>query len=184
MGAFPAMNKTMGMLAGVALLVGCGAGQAATFTQSDFAGTGNFGTATATCLGRRLRSGWRQRSTWPRTSLLADRLALPVQFELGWIGIHRRYVDPTDGWHQYRRCWIIPLPPVITNGPFKFFSDGISADCGNGGSSGCGSTLSFHYRRLQRLPVCNPTVQRPEHHRGGRRSADRLRGWHALAPLD
>ena len=55
------MNKAMGMLAGVALLVGCGAGQAATFTQSDFDGTGNFGTATATGLDAALRSGWRQR---------------------------------------------------------------------------------------------------------------------------
>jgi hypothetical protein len=35
-------------------------------------------------------------------------------------------------------------PASYSNGPFKFFSDGISADCGNGGSSGgCGSTLSF-----------------------------------------
>jgi len=34
-------------------------------------------------------------------------------------------------------------PASYQNSPFRFFNTGISADCGNGGSSGCGSTLAF-----------------------------------------
>ena len=44
--------KKLLLLAGVALLAAAPA-KAATFTQSDFAGSGNFGTATASCLDAR-----------------------------------------------------------------------------------------------------------------------------------
>ena len=45
------MRKLTSLLAGVctALVVSCGTGQAAIFSQSDFAGVGNFGTITGVC---------------------------------------------------------------------------------------------------------------------------------------
>ena len=134
------MNKTMGMLAGVALLVGCGAGQAATFTQSDFAGTGNFGTATATCLDAACDQVGVSVNMDPNVLLQTGSHFL---FSLSLAG--SGFIDATSIQLAGTNIEVLDhtSPASYQNGPFKTFSDGISGDCGNGGSSGCGSTLSF-----------------------------------------
>jgi len=138
------MKKLYGMLAGIAtaLLVSCGAGQAATFTQSDFAGTGNFGTATASCLDAACDQVGVNVNMDPNVLLQTGSHFL---FTLSLAGTG--FIDASSiQLAQGSSITVLPhtSPASYQNSPFRFFSDGISADCGSGGSSGgCGSTLAF-----------------------------------------
>ena len=140
------MRKAQGILAGLALLAMAGAAQtpakAATFTQSDFAGTGTFGTASASCLDASCDQVGVNVSMTPNILLQTGSHFL---FNLSLAGsgfIDASSIDLAQGTNI--QVLTHTSPATYSNGPFKFFSDGISANCGNGGSSGgCGSTLSF-----------------------------------------
>jgi hypothetical protein len=133
--------KKLLLLAAVAMLAAVPA-KAATFTQSDFAGTGNFGTATASCLDASCDQVGVNVNMDPNILLQTGSHFL---FNLSLAGtgfIDATSIDLAQGTNI--QVLTHTSPASYSNGPFKFFSDGISADCGNGGSSGgCGSTLSF-----------------------------------------
>jgi hypothetical protein len=133
--------KKLLLLAAVAMLAAVPA-KAATFTQSDFAGTGNFGTATASCLDASCDQVGVNVNMDPNILLQTGSHFL---FNLSLAGsgfIDASSIDLAQGTNI--QVLTHTSPASYSNGPFKFFSDGISADCGNGGSSGgCGSTLSF-----------------------------------------
>ncbi len=136
------MKKILAVLtAAVALLAFLPAAKAATFTQSDFAGAGTYGTATATC-GDAACDIVNVNIDMTPNVLLQTGSHFLLTLSLAGTG----FIDPlsialTDGTNI--SVLAHTSPASYQNGPFKFFSDGISADCGNGGSSGCGSTLSF-----------------------------------------
>ena len=68
-------------------------------------------------------------------------------------------------------------PASYSNGPFKFFSDGISADCGTRRIERLArSTLSFTIDDFSGFLFATQTFNGREHHRGGRHSGDQLRG--------
>jgi hypothetical protein len=133
--------KKLLLLTAVAMLAAVPA-KAATFTQSDFAGTGNFGTATASCLDASCDQVGVNVNMDPNILLQTGSHFL---FNLSLAGsgfIDASSIDLAQGTNI--QVLTHTSPATYSNGPFKFFSDGISADCGNGGSSGgCGSTLSF-----------------------------------------
>jgi hypothetical protein len=133
--------KKLLLLTAVAMLAAVPA-KAATFTQSDFAGTGSFGTATASCLDASCDQVGVNVSMTPNILLQTGSHFL---FNLSLAG--SGFIDATSiDLAQGTNITVLThtSPASYSNGPFKFFSDGISADCGNGGSSGgCGSTLSF-----------------------------------------
>ena len=135
------MKKKLLLLASVALLAAAPA-KAATFTQSDFAGTGNFGTASASCLDASCDQVGVNVNMDPNILLQTGSHFL---FNLSLAGsgfIDATSIDLAQGTNI--QVLTHTSPASYSNGPFKFFSDGISADCGHGGSSGgCGSTLSF-----------------------------------------
>jgi hypothetical protein len=135
------MKKKLLLLASVALLAAAPA-KAATFTQSDFAGSGNFGTATASCLDASCDQVGVNVNMDPNILLQTGSHFL---FNLSLAG--SGFIDATSiDLAQGTNIAVLThtSPASYSNGPFKFFSDGISADCGHGGSSGgCGSTLSF-----------------------------------------
>jgi hypothetical protein len=133
--------KKLLLLATVAMLAAVPA-KAATFTQSDFAGTGNFGTASASCLDASCDQVGVNVNMDPNILLQTGSHFL---FNLSLAGtgfIDATSIDLAQGTNI--QVLTHTSPATYSNGPFKFFSDGISADCGHGGSSGgCGSTLSF-----------------------------------------
>jgi len=135
------MKKLYGMLAGI-FLVSCGTGQAATFTQSDFAGTGSFGTATAACQNALCTDVHVDVNMDPNILLQTGSHFL-FTLSLAGSGV----IDPLSialGQGSDIQVLAKTSPASYSNSPFKFFNTGISADCGSGGSSGgCGSTLSF-----------------------------------------
>jgi len=134
------MKRLSGMLAGIALLVSCGAGQAATFTQSDFAGTGSFGTATAACQNALCTDVHVDVNMDPNILLQTGSHFL-FTLSLAGSGV----IDASSIVLAGSSITVLPKtsPASYQNSPFRFFNTGISADCGNGGSSGCGSTLAF-----------------------------------------
>src|SRR5215471_1994856 len=148
---FPTRGKKIGVtmrkilaataLAG-AMLAAPAVANAATFTQSDFAGPGNFGTITAMDLG----GGVEQFSlNMAPNVLLQTGSHFLFTFSLTGGG----FIDPNSIAFGGTASNVSVLPHTdpasYMNAPFKFFSDGISADCGSGGSGGgCGSTLIFN----------------------------------------
>ena len=107
-----------------------------------FCGNWHFRHSIGILLGCLLRSGWRQRHMDPNILLQTGSHFL---FNLSLAGtgfIDATSIDLAQGTNI--QVLTHTSPATYSNGPFKFFSDGISADCGHGGSSGgCGSTLSF-----------------------------------------
>jgi hypothetical protein len=110
---------------------------ALTFTLSDFAGSGNFGSITAHFTNAAqtqvevdvnmtpnvlLDTG----SHWPLTLSLAGTGRI-VQSSLGSLFTAQAHHDVAD----------------YSNSPFRNWTDAIAGNCGSGGSSGCGSTMSF-----------------------------------------
>jgi hypothetical protein len=133
--------KKLLLLATVAMLAAAPA-KAATFTQSDFAGTGTFGTASAACLDAACDQVGVNVNMAPNVMLQTGSHFLFTLSLAGTGFIDASSIDLAQGTNI--SVLTHTSPASIKNPPFQFFSDGISADCGNGGSSGgCGSTLSF-----------------------------------------
>jgi hypothetical protein len=136
------------MLAGLALPA-----QAATFTQSEAFGTGNFGTATATCLNVACSTVDIDINMDP--NFLID-TGSHFLFTTTLLGTGR--IDPTTvtfgaGVFPFTVGTHLTAPLSSQNGysnsPFKYFTDAIAADCGPGGSATCGSTVSFNITDFQ-----------------------------------
>jgi hypothetical protein len=124
---------------------------ALTFTLSDFAGSGNFGSITAHFTNAEqtqvevdvnmapnvlLDTG----SHWPLTLSLAGTGRM-VQSSLGSLFTAQAHHDVAD----------------YSNSPFRNWTDAIAGNCGSGGSSGCGSTMSFLIDGFQGfLPASKP----------------------------
>jgi hypothetical protein len=149
------MRSRLGMLSGMALsalLLSCGTGQAATFTQSDFSGPGSFGTIFATDLGPQVGS--------------TDTVHVAINMAPNWVidtGSHFALTLSLIGTGRIDQSTVATTQGVLTvqthqtvlanfysNSPFGEFSDALAGGCGTGTSSGgCGSTLDFNITNFQ-----------------------------------
>jgi hypothetical protein len=136
-----------------------GPASAATFTLSDFAGTGVFGTATATDLGAQPGST----DTVDLFINMAPNVLIDTgshfSLTLSLIGTGR--IDPTSIAFQ--------TPPgsggftveahggSYMNAPFGNFTDALSADCSPSMGTGCGSTLDLHITNFQGFGAASNT---------------------------
>jgi len=134
------MKALMATLVAATALLATTAAQAATFTQSDFAGTGSFGTATAACQNALCTDVHVDVNMDPNILLQTGSHFL-FTLSLAGSGV----IDASSIVLAGSSITVLPKtsPASYQNSPFRFFNTGISADCGNGGSSGCGSTLAF-----------------------------------------